>query len=86
MNNLDYFMQQEERIFKPILQKAINDDLFVYNLINKSDKSPEEEEFCKAFMQECDEVSYYTRLHPDDDLEQIQEFVLESYFEKYNIN
>ena len=86
MNDLDYFMQQEEKIFKPILQKAINDELFVYNLINKSNKSLEEEEFCKAFMQECDEVSYYTRLHPDDDLEQIQEFVLESYFEKYNIN
>lgn len=86
MNDLDYFMQQEEKIFKPILQKAINDELYIYNLINKEDKSQEEEEFCKAFNQACNEFSFGTGLHPDDDLEQIQEMVLESYFDKYNIN
>jgi len=86
MNDLDNFMQQEEKIFKPILQKAIDDESYIYNLINKKDKSQEEEEFCKAFSQACDEMSFGTGLHPNDDLEQIQEMVLESYFERYNIN
>lgn len=74
---------------KDLLQKIYNEDILYYDILHEAlmnRGTKQEKAFAKMFTKKVSESCIEFSLHPDDDLEEAEEIVLESLYEEYNIN
>ena len=85
MNDLIYYLSGTEAM-ATILNQLNNEEIQLEELLTKNKPTDQEKLFIDEFNSRYDEASFGLGLHPDDDYQQISEYVLEGLYELYNIN